>query len=199
MKNVELLTFTFLSLMFWSIGEVLSLFFTNFSQKTMPQFAGAWEKLLKDVKKARKENGKSRLSSSKTFSHRRLVRTFLHFWPPKYYSGHGSESEKLNHYDQILPREYVLIVMHSTFNVCSKHSSNTLLRLLRIFMRQTLYTTVLTVFDLLQAQILIQISGDNAFKSWWGHQFMVDMICPPSQLGQKFPSIVSQNWMGYDY
>ena len=138
MKNVELLTFTFLSLMFWSIGEVLSLFFTNFSQKTMPQFAGAWEKLLKDVKKARKENGKSRLSSSKTFSHRCLVRTFLHFWPPKYYSGHGSESEKLNHYDQILPREYVLIVMHSTFNVCSKHSSNTLLRLLRIFMRQTL-------------------------------------------------------------
>jgi hypothetical protein len=79
MKNVELLALTFLSLIFWSIDGVLPLFFTNFSQKTMPQFAGAWERLLKDVKKARKENGKSRLSSSKTFSRRRLVRTFLHF------------------------------------------------------------------------------------------------------------------------
>ena len=73
MKNVKPLALTFLSLIFCSIGEVLSLFFKNFSQKTMPQFAGAWERLLKDVKKARKENGKSRLSSSKTFSRRRLA------------------------------------------------------------------------------------------------------------------------------
>ena len=115
MKNVEHLALTFLSLIIWSIGEVLSLFFTNFSQKTMPQFAGAWERLLKDVKKARKENGKSRLSSSKTFSHRRLVRTFLHFWPPKYYNGHGPESEKLNHFDQILPREYGLTISLNCF------------------------------------------------------------------------------------
>ena len=107
-----------MSLIFWSIDGVLPFFFTNFSQKTMPQFAGAWERLLKDVKKARKENGKSRLSSSKTFSHRRLVRTFLHFWPPKYYNGlMGLRVRKLNHFDQTLPREYVLIVMNSNIYI----------------------------------------------------------------------------------
>ena len=37
---------------------------------------------------------------------------------------------------------------------------------------------------------LIIINLFQAFKTWWGHQFMVDKICPPPPpgLGQNFPS-----------